>query len=162
MNDDLEQLLHLPALEPAAPERQEALLAVTHRQLQRTRRTRQVLRMGLVAMVFVGGLGLGSLLFKPMPEGARLLPTQSVPAPATPLLTAAQLELEAEKADQAPRSAQLYRQAGDRFLEAQDIQSALRCYRLHLTEGGQAARPVFTSDSWLLMSLKTNRNEGDQ
>ncbi|MFT3880640.1 MAG: hypothetical protein QM703_13375 [Gemmatales bacterium] len=85
---------------------------------------------------------------------------QTVPsstAPETPpLLTAAQLELQAEKSDDPAQSAQLYRQAGDRFLEAQDLRSALRCYRIHLNEGGPDVKAVLSSDSWLLMNLKTS------
>jgi hypothetical protein len=56
--------------------------------------------------------------------------------------------------------AQLYRQAGDRYLEeAKDVESALRCYRCSLDENADADLTISPDDNWLLMSVKNARME---
>jgi hypothetical protein len=52
----------------------------------------------------------------------------------------------------------LYRRAGDGYLDRNDVQGALRCYRRTL-DGGTAADLAIRADtdSWLLMSLKMDR-----
>jgi hypothetical protein len=157
MNDELDDMLK-PREVPAAPaERQAQLLAGTMTQLKRTRRLSQVKMGALWVAVFLIGVSLGwpGLQREPKQLAIQTAPQATAPE-ATRLLTAAQLELQAEKSDDPVQTAQLYRQAGDRFLEAQDLRSALRCYRIHLNEGGPDVHAVLASDSWLLMNLKTN------
>jgi hypothetical protein len=70
-------------------------------------------------------------------------------------LSPAQLEWQA--IDQRHAGADLYRQAGDRYLsEAQDIESALRCYHNALARGGSKALAISPDDSWLLVALKSS------
>ncbi len=156
MNDELDYILK-PREVPTAPaERQAQLLASTMTQLKRARRLRQVKEGGLWVAVFLIGVSLGWLGLQREPKQLAIQTAPQATAPeAPPLLTAAQLELQAEKSDDPVQTAQLYRQAGDRFLEAQDLRSALRCYRIHLNEGGPDVHAVLASDSWLLMNLKT-------
>jgi hypothetical protein len=54
----------------------------------------------------------------------------------------------------------LYRRAGDSYLDRNDVQGALRCYRRTL-DGGTAADLAIEADkdSWLLMSLKMSRQK---
>lgn len=157
MNDDLDDILKPRPIPEASADRQALLLTGTIVQLKRTRRLRQVQLAALWATVFLMGVSIGWLGLQREPGQ---MAKQTVPSSPSneipPLLTAAQLELQAEKADDPIQSAQLYRQAGDRFLEAQDLRSALRCYRIHLNEGGPAVQTVLASDSWLLMNLKTS------
>ena len=156
MNDELDDILK-PGEVPAAPaERQAQLLAGTMTQLNRTRRLRQVKLGSLWVAVFLIGVSLGWLGLQRELKQLAIQTAPQATAPETPpLLTAAQLELQAEKSNDPVQTAQLYRQAGDRFLEAQDMRSALRCYRIHLNEGGPDVHAVLASDSWLLTNMKT-------
>jgi hypothetical protein len=54
----------------------------------------------------------------------------------------------------------LYRRAGDGYLNCDDVQAALRCYRRAL-DGATAADLAIRADqdTWLLMSLKLARNK---
>ncbi|HQR09477.1 MAG TPA: hypothetical protein PLN21_21825 [Gemmatales bacterium] len=157
MNDDLDDILKPREAPEASVERQAQLLTGTIVQLKRTRRIRRVQLAALWAAVFLVGVSVGwlGLQREPAQMAKQIVPSSTAPE-TPPLLTAAQLELQAEKADDPAQSAQLYRQAGDRFLEAQDLRSALRCYRIHLNEGGPGVHTVLASDSWLLMNLKTS------
>jgi hypothetical protein len=54
----------------------------------------------------------------------------------------------------------LYRQAGDRYLDDEgDPESALRCYSQALDAGSAADRAVASEDSWLLMAIKNARQK---
>jgi hypothetical protein len=76
----------------------------------------------------------------------------------TPALSPAQLEWQA--IDQRHGGADLYRQAGDRYLnEAQDVESALRCYRNALARGSNEALAISPDDSWLLVALKSSHSK---
>jgi len=156
MNDDLDDILKPRPIPKASADRQTQLLTGTIVHLKRTRRIRQVQLATLWAAVFLVGVSIGwlGLQREPTQMAKQTVPSSTAPED-PPLLTAAQLELQAEKTDDPAQSAQLYRQAGDRFLEAQDLRSALRCYRIHLNEGGPDVLAVLASDSWLLMNLKT-------
>ena len=157
MNDELDEILKPKEVPTAPADRQARLLAGTMTQLKRTRRLRQVKMGALWVAVFLIGVSLGWLGLQREPAQLAIQTTSHANTPeTTPLLTAAQLELQAEKSDDPVQTAHLYRQAGDRFLEAQDLRSALRCYRIHLNEGGPDVHAVLASDSWLLMNLKTN------
>lgn len=157
MNDDLDDILKPRPVPEAKTAQQAQLLSGTIVQLKRTRRIRQALRAVIWTALFLCGVTVGWLGLQREPTQMAKQPAATSSAPEPPLLlTAAQLELQAEKTDDPALSAQLYRQAGDRFLEAQDPRSALRCYRIHLNEGGPGVQTVLASDSWLLMNLKTS------
>lgn len=161
MMDELDDILksrEVPLMEAAG---QETLVQRSMKQLHRRRHLRQAVRGVGMVLLLGAGIALGFML-SPKPNDMALSTVQATEPEVSPLLSAAQLELEAEKALTASLASQYYRQAGDRFLEAQDIRSALRCYRLHLAEGGQLARQVANSDSWLLLSIKTNNTNGDE
>jgi hypothetical protein len=59
-----------------------------------------------------------------------------------------------------PKRVELYRRAGDGYLERNDVQGALRCYRKAL-DGAAASDLAIRADkdSWLLMSLKMSRQK---
>jgi hypothetical protein len=157
MNDELDDILKPGEVSAAPAERQAQLLVCTLAQLKRARRLRQVKMGALWVAVFLIGVSLGWFGVQREPSQVVVqTASQAKTREAPPLLTAAQIELQAEKSDDPVQTAQLYRQAGDRFLEAQDLRSALRCYRIHLNEGGPDVHAVMASDSWLLMNLKTN------
>jgi hypothetical protein len=59
-----------------------------------------------------------------------------------------------------PQQVALYRQAGDRYLtEANDPESALRCYRRMLEAGSDADLAISPEDNWLLMAAKAERQK---
>jgi hypothetical protein len=59
-----------------------------------------------------------------------------------------------------PQQVALYRQAGDRYLaEANDPESALRCYRRMLEVGPDADLAISPDDNWLLMAAKAERQK---
>ena len=156
MNDELEDILKLPDIPAVPAERLTHLMSSTTAQLLRTHRFRQAQQGTLWTAVFLTGVTIGWWGLHRDPQQMVMQTAPKAIAPDTPpLLTAAQLELQAEKSDDPTESARYYRQAGDLFLEAQDLRSALRCYRIHLNEGGPDVRNVLASDSWLLMNLKT-------
>jgi hypothetical protein len=83
------------------------------------------------------------------------LPTRSAPA-------VSPVQLEWQAIDQGHGGADLYRQAGDRYLnEAQDVESALRCYRNALARGGTEALAISPDDSWLLVALKSSHSKDE-
>jgi len=59
-----------------------------------------------------------------------------------------------------PQQVALYREAGDRYLaEANDPESALRCYRRMLDVGSDADLAISPDDNWLLMAAKAERQK---
>jgi hypothetical protein len=165
MNDnDLDALLS-PGSTPIA-DRREVVWEQTIRQLRRQKRQRDVLRVSGYVMLVGLGCAVGWWL-RPVPDQ----PHQHIAEQAqpTPTLTVTQngrtaqlLELDAERTDDLGLSAQLYRLAGDRFLDqGNDIRSAMRCYRQHLQLLDDRGRAVTTSDSWLLISMKQAHPRGE-
>jgi hypothetical protein len=66
-------------------------------------------------------------------------------------LTAGQMEMNAELADDPATSALWYRRAGDDYLERANYAEAERCYRLHVRTG--KITTVHGSESWLLKTV---------
>jgi hypothetical protein len=155
-----------------SPGLRDAILRRTGRRLAVRRWTRHGVKAAAVAAVFAAGLILGVQnaphdtvpvpeprvevvtvpvpVFVPLPGGA----VEPSPPPVAKR-TGHELELDAEQTDDAPTAAQLYRQAGDAYLDAeQDYANAARCYRLFLARAGESALPPEPGDSWLLTSLK--------
>lgn len=76
-------------------------------------------------------------------------PRLTTPAPVSPLA------LEWQAVDSREPRPDLYRQAGDRYLQEDgDIQSAVRCYRNMLKAAPEEAATISVDDNWLLMALK--------
>jgi hypothetical protein len=159
--DDLDDLLSTSPAHPA-DDRREIVWQQTTRLLHRRKVRRDITR--IASYVLLVGLGAcAAWLLKPAnppPELAAQPP--SPPALTTVVRTAQQLELDAERTDEVMLSAQLYRQAGDRYLDqGSDIRSALRCYRLHLDLQGDHGLQALATDSWLLLSLKRAHAQGE-
>jgi hypothetical protein len=168
-DDDLDALLTPHDVPPDATTR-EAIFARSARQLRRPRWR------GIAKAAAVLGVGVAIGWFAkptpPAPPPERVIETViervpvpvEVPSPAETLaeVTPDRLELEAEKATEAAASARLFQQAGDAYLKASKIESAIRCYRQHLAEAGADGRAVRADDTWLLTSLKNSkRTEND-
>ena len=166
--DDLDGLL-APQSGAARAELRDTLLRQTERRLARDRWMRRGAQAALVAGVFAIG-GIVGWVARPSPVLERvaapvpeivavpvIVPVLQSPVadtPGSPILSATEVELRAELADDRNAAAALYRQAGDAFLRDQDYTNATRCYRLFLQRGGDTALTLDANDSWLLVSLK--------
>jgi hypothetical protein len=85
-------------------------------------------------------------------------PAPGVPGPAAPAPSAVALEWQAVEA--AGKRPELYRQAADRYLGAEDDpRSAVRCYGLALDDGRAEDLTISPQDSWLLMAIKDARKK---
>jgi hypothetical protein len=142
------------------------------------RRRRRLKRIGLVvalAACYLAGLATMRLWLAPpvtanappaqnAPEVAKETPPRPAPGPAAqspednPHLPADVLERLGELAAR-EKQAELFRRAGDRYLEGDNLPSALRCYRLALDCGSEKDLAIAAEDSWLLMSLKDARQK---
>lgn len=161
-HDDLEPLLQPGPGVPLSAERRAELLRASTRVLHRGVFLRQLSMAAAAAIVFLVG-GIAGWVLKPPP--AREVVTVMIPTepkeetpPLTPRgLSARELELKAELSDDPAEVARLYREAGDKYLtDEKDYAQAARCYRLHLNAADPNTRRVAVSDSWLLMSMKSN------
>jgi hypothetical protein len=158
-DDELDELL---APKSATTDRREAIFMETLPELGRRRRYSWLpCGIGLVAL----GFGAGWYV-KPVPPPERIVETvfERVPVEAPshnePFaeLSPGRLELEAERTD----SAILFRRAGDAYLKASAIESAIRCYRQYLEGSGADGLAFHPDDSWLLASIKiSHRKEND-
>lgn len=157
MPDELDEILEPAVPRPLSEESHQHFFQQSLGQLRWGRRKRTLLRFGMFALVLVTGLGLGRWVWPLPPQPHEIAATQSIAEePKLMALSAYQLELDAEKATDSQTSSQLYLVAGDRFLSEQNVTAALRCYRLHLLEGGESSRRVRNTDSWLMLSLKSS------
>ena len=87
-------------------------------------------------------------------------PTPAETKPATqaqPPETA--LAMEWQALDSPERRPDLFRLAGDKYLEDNNIESATRCYRGALKDASDKDLKVSVNDNWLLMSLKQAKQE---
>ncbi len=170
-DDELAELLGPPA-EHVSPALHHALLRQTERVVQQRLWVRRIIQAIAVASVFMLGSGFGwwarsgnrpelatvdqqpmlipIVVLVPVPGE----PAISAPLPKPPPISATQIELRAELADDPAEVARLYRTAGDAFLRDQDYRNATRCYQLFLTQAGDSALLLTPTDSWLLTSLK--------
>jgi hypothetical protein len=67
------------------------------------------------------------------------------------------LALEWRAIDCPERRAELYRRAGNGYLEANDVASALRCYRGALAASAEKEWVISIDDNWLLMVAKQEK-----
>jgi hypothetical protein len=90
----------------------------------------------------------------------------SVPPPASepknPTMTQppeTSLALEWKALDSTKKQPDLFRLAGDKYLQENDIESATRCYRGALDGVSDQDLKISINDNWLLMSLKQAKQE---
>src|SRR5205823_5480744 len=131
--DPVEALLAPPAAPGDGGPLRQRLLAQTTAVLRRRRRLRRLARAaGLVACYAAGLLTTHGLAPRPpAPPPAEVAQQTAAPRPPTakPALEPPALALEWQAFDSPDRGAELYRQAGDRYLSDEaDPAAALRCY----------------------------------
>ncbi len=69
------------------------------------------------------------------------------------------LALEWKALDSTEKRPDLFRLAGDKYLEDTNIESATRCYRGALDDASDQDLKISVNDNWLLMSLKQAKQE---
>lgn len=84
-------------------------------------------------------------------------PDLANPKPAQQPETA--LALEWQALDSEERRPELFRLAGEKYLLANDLQSATRCYRSALQGASDEELHITVNDNWLFMSLKEAKLE---
>jgi hypothetical protein len=165
--DDLDALLAPDALPPEPPGLREAVERESGRVLRRRRLLRRTRWAGALAACYAAGLATMWLFSQavrlPQPEVVEHVPRNTVAPPnevdpyrsgPPDLLERWALQASGE------RRVDLYRRAGDGFLEREDVLAALRCYRQAL-DGASASDLAIRADTdtWLLMSLKMSRHK---
>ncbi len=157
-----------PALTPSGALEQ-AVLRRTQSVLRRRRWLRRTAYAAALAACYAAGLLTMKVLHSPQPAVPTVIvrtdpepqPPAAVPqkdvAPSKPPSAApvSPLALEWQAVDSREKRPDLYRQAGDRYLQEDgDIQSAVRCYRNMLNAAPEEAATISVDDNWLLMALK--------
>jgi len=162
MTDDLERLLTPTDVESdsAMPP---ALLAATTGLISRRRWHVPMIATTAAMAIFAAGLAVGwfakptpepIIVFLPAPVEPPLPPAEPKPEPEAEL-TAGKLEVKAELSDDPSEVADLYRRAGDKYLNDERApDEAARCYARYLRTTGPKGLAIDKSDSWLLMELK--------
>jgi hypothetical protein len=172
--DDIEEFLRPPIVPSAGDPLRPALLLQTMLRLRGQRRRKRLTVVAAMAACYLAGI-LTMRLGMPAaeasdPERAEkpadkkkkdvILPSQPAPdrgpnpeRPTTVVVSA--LELEWQAIDSKDKRAELYRRAGDRYLEeSNDVESALRCYRGYLAAGSDRDGAISVRDNWVLMVAK--------
>jgi len=145
-----------------------SLLEQTTSLLRRRRRLRRVALVTALAACYAAGILTMWLAFPRTTASETPVTVQQVPhdqeQPAPPQaavvvkaeqdtgLTA--LDLEWKALDSPEKRPELFRKAGDHYLEESDIPSALRCYRSALEMGTEKDCNISTDENWLMMALK--------
>lgn len=168
-----EWLIEPPALPPAGALEQ-AVLERTQAILRRRRWLRRTGYAAALAACYAAGLLTmkyfpASPVISPAPvarteirpEPPAITRPEEVPAPRPSneeLASPAAIEWQA--VDSRAQRPDLYRQAGDRYLEAGDIQSAIRCYRNMLDAAPDEDQVISPeTDNWLVIALKGDRQK---
>jgi hypothetical protein len=164
--DPMDQYLATLPLPPSTTELKERILAKTTRVIRHRRWSRRLaVAAGMAACYVAGALTVWPAArhvemstSSPAVASPRPVP-QPQPSPSRPKPAQSPSQLEWQAIEDRHAGADLYRQAGDRYLnEAQDVESALRCYRNALARGGNEAFAISPDDSWLLVALKSSHS----
>jgi hypothetical protein len=130
----------------------------TSRVVRWRRRWRRIARAAALAACYAAGVLTmhGLAPHAPPPE----ITHQPEPPKKEVAPQASALALEWQALDSPRPRPDLYRQAGDRYLDDEnDFESALRCYSQALDAAGEADRVVAVEDNWLLMTIKNARQK---
>jgi hypothetical protein len=172
--EDFDELLE-PRSTPCSDGVRRNVLNSTVAEVRRTRQRRKRRRIGMAAAVLVCllvfvGIRIGTIdLTSQRPPRTRGTSSAQI-SPGAPTGPAAVAPVDEEtpaivlerigETSEPEQRAELYRRAGDRYLEeTTDPASALRCYSQALDEGSAEDLNISVNDSWLLMALKMDRRK---
>jgi hypothetical protein len=150
---------------------------VLNRTSRLVRRRRHVRRLGIVValgMCFLAGMATmrwsappsirERIVLVPQPAPTPLHSTPKLESPTVPMASTA-VAMEYQALDSSRNRAELYRKAGDRYLQQEgDTASAVRCYRHIVDESKVKDLTISPDDNWLLMALKEAKRKetGDE
>jgi hypothetical protein len=86
-------------------------------------------------------------------------PTPEPSAPGDSQQPVSALDMEWQALDSAQPRPDLFRQAGDQYVAADDLESAMRCYRGALEGASTEDLEISANDNWLLIELKQAKKE---
>lgn len=163
--DDLDRILSPSRPADETPAGKENVWRQMTAVLRWRRRLRQASRVGVIVLVYAAGVGSMWLMqpadsATPAVADNRLVDPATIPVvkqPARPDSPAVMERLASRSTGS--RCAALYRRAGDQYLDFGDMAAAVRCYRRALEAGSTDDLVVDSSDSWLLISMKTARQK---
>jgi hypothetical protein len=157
--DPLEPLL--AAASTAYPEFRAELRTRTSRALGRRRRLRSLGRVASAACVLIGVALVLWVQRRPLPEQQAKIEVRALPPVIVepPPVEKDALTLEWQAFDSPlPQRSERYLEAGNQYVqEAQDYESALRCYEQALATGGAQVQEINAGDNWLVMALKRDQ-----
>jgi hypothetical protein len=158
--DDLESVLGSGRGSSASDSVRAQVWALLDRRLRWRRLWRRLGWAGLAACFYVAGWTTDALMHRRLADDVTSVPTATaaVPEP-SPSEDVSPLTLEWQALDSAQPRPNLFRWAGDRYLAANDLAAAFRCYRNALRLSTAADREIKIDDSWLLMTLKVERKK---
>ncbi len=141
----------------------QSLLEETTRVLRHRRRRKQLVLIAALAACYAAGLATMRIFDSPALGDTPVATGDEAPMPAPRPPTQSEPALVQEQrsaaADQRER-AELFRRAGDRYLEEEgDPEWALRCYTQYLNAGAEADLEITVEDNWLLMAIKDARQK---
>ena len=150
--DDL--LRPVPPAVPDASSRRRWLDETT-RELRRQRRRRRFSSIGSLIGAYAAGLLTACAVWPPEPPVERDKPVIA----RTIRVMDSVVDLEWRALDEPAEAPDLYREAGNRYLAADDPADAVRCYGNALDSGSPEANEVKDDDNWLLMAIKIARRK---
>lgn len=174
--DPIDAFLSLNVSAADAANLKQDLLLKTTKALRRRRHWQQLGLAAALAACFSAGILSGNWdrMFKALPDNQPIAqpvppPEQGIPRsipalpPAAKVVPRAEvpaLVMEWQALDSGGQRTELFRQAGDRYLENDgDVESALRCYRSTMETATEEDLTISPDDNWLLMALKEARQK---
>jgi hypothetical protein len=173
MPDPIDEFLSKGAENESSNELRTAIQITTRAVMRRHRRLRRAVWMSGLVACYAAGILTMELLKTSQREPNMAIATSSdtaaesgsVPSGTAPegpqlaQLPEAARVLEWQALDSEDRRPDLFRLAGDKYLLANDIQSATRCYRSALQGTSEEELHITVNDNWLFMSLKEAKLE---
>jgi negative regulator of sigma E activity len=171
--DPIEAMLRPPA-QPDSDTLRKSVYTQTMRVLRRGRLLRQFAFAASLLLSFAAGVGVMRITARTdsgdqVESEARraggvspLIPPghPGADAPRSPTPDDSALDAEWIAFDSTDRRSELYRKAGDRYInDEKDLQSALRCYSNSLDDGTEQDLAISPDDNWLLMAIKDARQK---
>jgi hypothetical protein len=158
--DPLGDLLGPPATAANDGGLQDELRRRTCRVLRWRRRGRRLAWAAVLAACYAAGVATPRWQIPAPAPAAPELAVKPEASPPPPPPQGPALALEWQAFESTDRRAELYRRAGDQYMESEsDPESALRCYGASLDAASAVDRAVSAADNWLLMVIKNAREK---
>ena len=167
MYDPVEDFLERKSAPSPPPQLREDLLRQTTGLLRRRRRWRRAGFLAALAACYLAGLVTMRLLPTTVGRESHVVvkeapppdqKKQPAPSPVVEVKKGA-VALEWKALESKENQGELYRQAGNRYAQDNDWESALRCYGRSLDATSDEDLKISPDDDWLLMAIKNSRRK---